>query len=869
MSVLKTAKKSSSNGKIWVLTLFTLMVLTVALTFSYRERVIVSLTNHFAGVYGIEVKELDGLSIQFDMQASWFIDKITLDKAAVKIDYLQFQQTTQKSANQVESATLAAPLTLPQVPYWIPDLHIATITLQGTNLPDIEDLNLPVIVDKALILNTDTMKTFEVKDIKFRYLDNRPEFGFSLWQQNLRLLQFRLRYTDSQALIKAQVTTDLAHITKIVAPLLPDLDTRLSGLLTLDASFGTGLNTDTDTDTALASKLINQVALKLSLSELGLSHNQHMLIEDADLSVDTAVIFEDQRWLAEQVHLAITDLDEIRLTASSCTAYIALLGMDNTICQSFNKIASPRLTSVVITPELPLFLRVDIHQQEAEPWVLHTKRVAINAAMTSESSLEDTLAVKVEDVFVTSQSLQADWSLALQTNSHHFSEIDASLQLESSGRVNAEQLTASMAALLTIDLATLTVPELEYSGLSSEHIKIALLEEMTINIKNNQILPFDFALSTASYNNHYLRSVANNASQQYDIMRFTAQHRGRFMHELIAVNSDWQFDDAELKSNNQVELINLKPNQLKGHLLLPKQAIPGLITDNYPLPEGLYLTADITNRLDYRLRLDEPKAYLSAVMSGELTADSSTFNDILATDITTDWHCTTTAEQADLAASLLAKCNIRSEVASVDMGPVVTDVNFSGLVTYTEERMQVAVDNASAKAFSGTISLSPLLITDFDHIVGQVKIRDLSLPEILELYQVPGVKVTGVLKADLPFIAEGAEVSITDGSIAQQGAGGVIQIKDNVTVEQLKLTQPQLRYALELLENLHYDSLYSDVNFKPNGETKLTINIKGRNPSVERPIEFNYSHEENILQLFRSLRINDSMYDALDKMNNP
>ncbi|MFT7681571.1 MAG: hypothetical protein ACI935_001038, partial [Moritella dasanensis] len=31
----------------------------------------------------------------------------------------------------------------------------------------------------------------------------------------------------------------------------------------------------------------------------------------------------------------------------------------------------------------------------------------------------------------------------------------------------------------------------------------------------------------------------------------------------------------------------------------------------------------------------------------------------------------------------------------------------------------------------------------------------------------------------------------------------------------------------------------------------------------------NYSHEENILQLFRSLRINDSMYDALDKMNNP
>jgi hypothetical protein len=290
---------------------------------------------------------------------------------------------------------------------------------------------------------------------------------------------------------------------------------------------------------------------------------------------------------------------------------------------------------------------------------------------------------------------------------------------------------------------------------------------------------------------------------------------------------------------------------------------------NYPLPVGLYLPGLLENGLEYQLMLNEQKSYLTASISGGLTANSATYNDIIVTDINTNWRCKIDAAKPDLAASLNAKCHVNSDISSVDMGPVATNVNFTGLVTFANEQLQVAIDSASADAFSSTVSLSPLLITDFENIVGQIRIRNLSLPDILELYQVPGVKVTGLLKADLPFVVKGSAVSIIDGTIEQQGTGGVIQIKDNATIDQLKLTQPQLRYALELLENLHYNSLHSDVNFQPSGDTKLTINIKGRNPSVERPIEFNYSHEENILQLFRSLRINDAMYDAFDKMNNP
>jgi hypothetical protein len=335
------------------------------------------------------------------------------------------------------------------------------------------------------------------------------------------------------------------------------------------------------------------------------------------------------------------------------------------------------------------------------------------------------------------------------------------------------------------------------------------------------------------------------------------------------LNSDWQLDDALLKSENTVSLLEFKPIKAEGYWQLPTQSIPSLMTDVYPLPKGLTLSAQITNQLNYTLNLATQKPYLAANISGELTADSAYFNDISAAQLKTSWRCNMDSKDADISASLMAKCTVNSDVAAVNLGPVVENITVSGLVSLTSGQLQVAVDNASADIFSGQVSVLPLLITDFEHIVGQIQVRNLSLPEAVELYQVPGVKVTGLLKADLPFVLQGSAVSITDGVIQGQGQGGIIQIKDNVTIDQLKLTQPQLRYALDLLENLHYERLYSAVDFKPSGETKLLISIKGRNPSVERPIEFNYSHEENILQLFRSLRINDSMYDALDKMNNP
>ena len=893
----KKTATSSNKLRIWSLSLLILMLLSVAVSLVYRERIIVTVTNHFAAPYGIKVATLNGFAVQFDLQQPFFIETVTLEQLVLHVDYLQFKKTIQGQDFRVETQSGTTPFTLPDLPNWIPDLHIGNITVQGSHLPqfNLEQRHFKTNVFQVIDLKALDLNSIAIKDIDFKYMADVPEFGFSVWQAGHNLFEVKLNYivdnnnvdgnnvdingdsdsdsdrADNQALIKVQLTTDLTNISAIANKLLPDLSTAIVGTATLETRFDP--------------QLIDNVAVKLSLSNLGMSHHQQTMIANADVTVDTVLVLEGINWLPEHVNLNIAHIDPINLTTDTCASYTQLFNIDNTACQSFNKEASPTLAPIVITPALPLSLQFSIQERDIQRWEVQATQLGMKVQMLDKTA-KNSVVVKVHKLQLTPQSWQGDWSFAVITNSHYVSDIHVPVQLNSQGHIDVNTSESAMNINVTINEAAFTAQKFNYMDISSENIQIALLAPMTVNIDKGEVQPFDFALSTALFNNRYQRG--------YKIDRLTAQHRGRVSAKAINISSDWQLDDVVLKTENTMALANLNSsdlssnkmssnkmssnqktpnkvtvNKLFGYVLFQEQSIPSLIMDKYPLPVGLNLPARVTNRLDYQVMLNEPQRYLTASMSGGLTAEYSTFNEITANDINATWTCSIVADKPDLASSLNAKCNINSDISSVDMGPVATDVNFSGLVSFADEKLQLAVDNASAQAFSGTISVLPLLITDFDHIVGQLQVRNLSLPEVLELYNVPGVKVTGLLNADLPFIVQGAAISITDGSIEQQGVGGVIQIKDNVTIEQLKLTQPQLRYALELLENLHYDSLHSDVDYKPSGDIKLTINIKGHNPSVARPIEFNYSHEENILQLFRSLRINDALYDALDQMNNP
>ena len=99
-------------------------------------------------------------------------------------------------------------------------------------------------------------------------------------------------------------------------------------------------------------------------------------------------------------------------------------------------------------------------------------------------------------------------------------------------------------------------------------------------------------------------------------------------------------------------------------------------------------------------------------------------------------------------------------------------------------------------------------------------------------------------------------------------ADGLIQIEGNPAIEQLKLSQLKLKYALDALKELHFSVLQCDVNMQADGSTQIKMKIEGTNPDIVRPIHFNYLHEENLIQLFRSLQIGNVLNDKIDQSIN-
>ena len=843
MSEQKT-KKSSSNRRLWSLALLFVLMSCIAIIFMFRERIIIATANHFSKNYGIKVEQLTDLTMQLDLQQPFFIDNISLEDLVISVDYLQLEQVTQNQAVKANSKS-STPI-IPELPNWIPDLHIQNITLQADNLPHLEGETLPFW--SLLDLNV-----LQVRNISYRNTDSYAEFGFSVWQLEQKLLTTQLTYElDSSVDVKdgkrleARLSTDLGSVSSIVNRIFPAFNRVLSGSL--------------QAKLALDPKKADYIDLTVLVADASLNYEQEQLISNAQLSLKTALILDDKGWQPEQVDLNLLALDPIRVSEGNCSQFMTLFKVDGKLCESFKQNKSAKISAVELSPLLPLSLQVKIKDRDLNRWKIKAEPFSASVLMS-----DNKLTAQIHSLQLTPDHWQGSWALSALANSRYFSDLNVldptAIKLTAEGQASIKPAGESFKAALVLTSANIAVNRVNLTDILSDDIRVNLISPTTVKIEDNKVLPFAATFSTASVNNQYQKN--------YEINALTALHKLTFKGHVATLNSEWQLDEATLESRNTIHVLNGALNQAEGYWLAEKQVIPTFMTHQLPLPKGLDLPAFVTNRLDYNLSFNAELPYLKATVEGTLTADSSHFNDISATDISTDWNCKVLASDTELIPSLNAKCQINSQVSSVNMGPVVNNIGLSSLVSFVDEKLQIVIDNASAEIFSGSVSVSPLLITDFDHIVGQLHIRNLSLPEALELYQVPGVKVTGLLKSDLPFLVQNGELSITDGTIEQQGEGGIIQIKGNATIDQLKLTQPQLRYALELLENLHYDRLHSDVNFQPSGETKLIINIKGRNPSVERPIEFNYSHEENILQLFRSLRINDSMYDALDKMNNP
>ncbi|GIU15151.1 C4-dicarboxylate ABC transporter [Shewanella sp. MBTL60-007] len=144
-------------------------------------------------------------------------------------------------------------------------------------------------------------------------------------------------------------------------------------------------------------------------------------------------------------------------------------------------------------------------------------------------------------------------------------------------------------------------------------------------------------------------------------------------------------------------------------------------------------------------------------------------------------------------------------------------------------------------------------------------LQHIDLEQLLAIQPQVGIYADGIFDGVLPVIIEQGKASVSGGKLAARAPGGLIAISNNPAVAQMRQSQPYLEFAFSALEHLNYSELSSSFDMDAQGDAKLKVNVKGRSRGIERPIHFNYSQEENMLQLLRSLQIGDNLQDQIER----
>ncbi len=142
----------------------------------------------------------------------------------------------------------------------------------------------------------------------------------------------------------------------------------------------------------------------------------------------------------------------------------------------------------------------------------------------------------------------------------------------------------------------------------------------------------------------------------------------------------------------------------------------------------------------------------------------------------------------------------------------------------------------------------------------------LDLLQVLSLEQ-EEFHAQGKLTGRLPVKIRANRLLIEDGTIEALAPGGLIQYKPGDSVRNLVASNAQMATVLDTLQDFRYDTLHSEVDFRPDGILHLATNLAGSNPEFEggRRVNFNLNIEENVAALLKSLRLGSDLTNQIDR----
>ncbi|WP_137221096.1 YdbH domain-containing protein [Shewanella sp. MEBiC00475] len=171
---------------------------------------------------------------------------------------------------------------------------------------------------------------------------------------------------------------------------------------------------------------------------------------------------------------------------------------------------------------------------------------------------------------------------------------------------------------------------------------------------------------------------------------------------------------------------------------------------------------------------------------------------------------------------------------------------------------------ASGDMLDGRFLLPEFVLKLQDKSYGYLLLQGLSLEKFLQEQPQVGVKANGLFDGVLPAELVDGKVTIAGGKLAARAPGGLIEVAGNPAIDRLELSQPYLELVFTALEHLNYSELASTFDMTPNGDAVINIGVKGNSRGVERPVHLNYTHQENLIQLYRSTQVGNKIQNQIE-----
>ncbi|MBL4915086.1 YdbH domain-containing protein [Shewanella schlegeliana] len=381
-------------------------------------------------------------------------------------------------------------------------------------------------------------------------------------------------------------------------------------------------------------------------------------------------------------------------------------------------------------------------------------------------------------------------------------------------------------------------------------------------------------------------------------------------HQRIHSDESWQVNDLYLTSQH---LFTPNPRDLSrfdliGDWQFKSEFAPILafLSQTDSLPDSLDIQGNTELAMHYQLKKSQQLAF-DLTLDPQVSDIQGSLNNLPFDGGNMDTQCQFSWQQdsSDKRESAFNCDNIKLSLQAFNPGVLITDIDAEAAVSFTTESQatgsqltaqegnETALDNADdsaagkenlalAKQLLGVKQASVGLTAKGNLLGGQLLIpqfqlnlkkpssayfvlQHIDLKQLLAIQPQVGIYADGIFDGVLPVKIEKGKASVSGGKLAARAPGGLIAIGNNPAVEQMRQSQPYLEFAFSALEHLSYSELSSSFDMDAQGDAKLKVNVKGRSRGIERPIHFNYSQEENMLQLLRSLQIGDDLQNQIER----